>query len=241
MSGHSHFATIKRKKEAEDAKKGAAFSRLSKIIMIAIKTGGSADPGSNYKLRMAIDQAKMANMPKTNIDRILARASELGDMTEVTYEGYGPGNVAVVVEAATDNRNRTGQEIKNLFERAGGSLGGPGSVSFNFEPRGLVVVKKETDSESQILKIIDLGVEDVVEEDGEIEVYTKREDTTKIKDKLVELGMNVISYSLIQRAKNFVKIEEPLLISKIIKFLESLEENDDVKDVFSNADFVEAN
>lgn len=240
MSGHSHFATIKRKKETEDAKKGATFSRLSKIISIAIKTGGSADPDSNYKLRMAIDQAKMANMPKSNVERILERAQEEGKLDEVVYEGYGPENVAVIVEAATDNKNRTAQEIKNIFERSGGSLAGPGSVSFNFESRGLVVIKKNSDPDSQMLDVIDLGVDDVIDTQDDLEVYVKPQDTAKIKDKLIEKGYEVLSFAIVKKPKTSIKIDDPQRAKKLINFLDSLEEHDDVENVFSNADIEES-
>ena len=149
MSGHSHYATIKRKKDSTDAVKGMIFSKHSKAIQVAIKTGGSPDPDTNAKLRFTIDQAKSDNMPKANIDRILAKASEAGNLDEVTYEGYGANGIAVIVNTATDNRNRTSQEIKNIFERGGGSLAGPGAVSFNFESKGLIVLEKKSDVDEQ--------------------------------------------------------------------------------------------
>lgn len=236
MSGHSHFATIKRKKESEDAKRGAIFSRLSKTISIAIKAGGSANLDTNYKLRVAIDQAKMVNMPKSNIERILAKASQEGSLTEVLYEGYGPFNIAVIVEAATDNRNRTGQEIKNIFEKAGGNLGGPGSVSFNFEPKGIIVVEKDSDVNLQMLEIIDFGVDDVVDVPDELEVYVRPEDTFRIKEKIEEKLWKVKSFSLIQKPKNVIIIDDKDKALKIYEFLENFEEHDDVSNVFSNAD-----
>lgn len=144
MSGHSHYATIKRQKEAKDSAKGRIFSRHAKAIALAIKVGGSADPELNSKLRFAIEQAKADNLPKANIERILQRSQEMGDLEEVVYEGYGPLGVGVVVDAVTNNRNRTSQEIKNIFERAGGRLAGPGSVSYNFELKGMFTVKKRT-------------------------------------------------------------------------------------------------
>src|SRR4030065_2949100 len=157
MSGHSHYSTIKRQKEANDAAKGKVFSKMARAIAIAIKAGGGADPAQNYKLRIAIEQAKASNVPKSNIDRIPSRAQEEVSYDEVSYEGYGPEGIPVIVESATDNKNRTSQEIKNIFERSGGSLAGPGSVSFNFEPKALIVVGKGGDVDSKMLKSIVFG------------------------------------------------------------------------------------
>jgi len=170
MSGHSHYATIKRQKALTDAARGNVFSKHAKAIMIAAKGGG--DPESNFKLRVAIDKARAENMPKDNIERAIAKAtSEGGVLTEAVYEGFGPSGVAVIVEAATDNKNRTAQEIKNLFERGGGSLAGPGAVSFNFESKGFLLIKKTSDPDSQMLTIIDMGVEDITDSVDGLEVY----------------------------------------------------------------------
>src|SRR3989337_105283 len=164
MSGHSHYATIKRQKETKDAQKGKLFSKLSKEIAIAVREGGGTDSLANYKLRMAMDRARASNMPKENVDRIISKAKESGEKLEsFSYEGFGPGGVSVIVEVASDNRNRTGQELKNLFERAGGSLTGPGSVSFNFEHKGLILLEKEANTEKQFFKLIDAGVEEIEE------------------------------------------------------------------------------
>ena len=144
MSGHSHFATIKRQKGLKDAAKGSLFSKLSKMISIAIKSGGSANPDTNFKLRVAIDKAKENSMPRENIDRILKTATErMDNIEEITYEGFGPFGIGVFVETATDNKNRTAQEMKIIFERGGGSLGGPNSVSYNFENKGFLLVEKD--------------------------------------------------------------------------------------------------
>ena len=197
MSGHSHYSTIKRQKEANDAAKGKVFSKMARAIAIAIKAGGGADPAQNYKLRIAIEQAKASNVPKSNIDRILSRAQEELSYDEFTYEGYGPEGIAVIVDVATDNRNRTSQEIKNIFERSGGSLAGPGSVSFNFEPKALIVVGKGEDVDSQMLKLIDLGVDDVNESEDRIEVYTTQEKAGEIKELLEKSGFTISSFEII--------------------------------------------
>src|SRR3989344_807087 len=176
MSGHSHYSTIKRQKGIKDAQKGRVFSKLSRLISLAVKAGGwITDPSANYKLRMAIESARAANMPKENVERAISRAGvEAESLEEMTYEGYGPMGIAVIVEVTTDSRNRTGQEIKNIFERVGGSLGGPGSVSFNFDTQGLIVIPKSDNAQTQILNLIDMGVEDFQEEQDSIEIYSTR-------------------------------------------------------------------
>lgn len=236
MSGHSHYSTIKRQKEAKDAARGKVFSRHSKAIAIAIKEGGSASPEMNSKLRFAIDQAKADNMPKVNIERVLARAEEVGNIEEVTYEGYAPEGVAVIIKAATDNKNRTAQEIKNLFERAGGSLAGPGSVAYNFTPKGLVVVKKVSDAESQTLALIDLGIEDVEETDDALEVYTAPSKVGETRQSILDAGYEVDSFGLVMKPLNLVSITAPEKAKKIISFLDSLEDYEDIQDVFANFD-----
>lgn len=236
MSGHSHYATIKRQKEAKDAAKGKIFSKHAKAIAIAIKTGGGADPEMNSKLRFAIDQAKTDNMPRVNIDRILSRAEEAGRIEEVTYEGYGPEGIAVVVEAATDNRNRTSQEIKNIFERVGGSLAGPGAVSFNFEPRGLMIINKEKDVSSQMLKLIDFGVEDLDEVEDGIEAYVSVDKLSQKKEELEKEGFVIQSFEPVLKPKNYLKITEKEKAKKALTFLDLLEEHDDVQNVHSNID-----
>ena len=240
MSGHSKWSTIKHKKEATDAARGKLFSKLSRAISIAVKTGGGPDPSANHKLKVAIDAAKTANMPKSNIERALRQArGKLGELEEMTYEGFGPGGINVIVEVATDNRNRTGQEIKAIFERGGGGLAGPGAVSFNFEPRGLFVVSKTGDSEEQILKLIDLGVEDVEETEDGIEVYVDPSDFSEVKKRAEDAGFKVTSAELFQKPKNLQVVSDKTLASKILSFLEKLEDHDDVQKVFANLDIPE--
>lgn len=237
MSGHSHFATIKRQKEANDSARGRVFSKHSKAIAIAIKSGGSIDPEMNSKLRFSIEQAKADNMPKANIDRILERASEVKNIEEIVYEGFGPDGVNVIVSAATDNKNRTSQEIKNLFEKAGGNLAGPGAVAFNFDQVGEVIVKKVGDGEEQTLQIIDVsGVVDVEDVGEELEVYTVSHKVAEVKDALVSLGFEVASFSLTMKPKTTITIETPQKAQKIMTFIDSLENYDDVLDVYTNID-----
>lgn len=237
MSGHSKWATIHRQKEVKDAARGNLFSKLAKAITIAVKAGGGPNADSNFKLRVAIDKAKVANMPKDNIERAIEKGSGSAEsMEEVTYEGFGPGGIAVIVEAATDNRNRTAQEVKNIFERAGGRLAGPGSVSFNFENKGFMLVKKADDAEGQMLKLIDLGVEDMEETDDGIEVYTNPEKLSQTRRQLEEGSFEVISTELYMRPKTHQEIKDPAEAKKALGFLDTLNEQEDVQKVYANLD-----
>ena len=239
MSGHSHYATIKRQKEAKDAARGQIFSKLAKAISIAVKTGGGANPDTNYKLRVAIDKAKTANMPKVNIERAISKGTGGGTLEEIKYEGFGPGGIAVILEAATDNRNRTVQEIKGLFERGGGSLAGPGAVSFNFVSKGLLVVKKKKDTEAQILELIDLGVEDVDEVEDGLEIYVEGSKLNETKKALEKEGLKVISSELVQKPKTLQTVSDKKTAAKALAFLNNLEDYEDVQKVFANLDIPE--
>jgi len=240
MSGHSKWSTIKRQKETADKKRGMVFSKLAKAISIAAREG--ADPESNFKLRLAVEKAKQANMPKDNIGRALRRAQgKLAEMRfeEAVYEGYGPAGIAVMAEAVTDNKNRTTSEIKNIFERGGGRLAGPGAVAYQFGKVGMITVKKPEKVEEAILSIIDMGVEDVEEAVDAIEVFTrpgKLDDTAK---KLQETNFSVQDKELVMRPKAIVKITEGEKKEKILKFMDILEAHDDVQKVFANFDLVE--
>ncbi|OGM30155.1 hypothetical protein A2630_02970 [Candidatus Woesebacteria bacterium RIFCSPHIGHO2_01_FULL_44_10] len=236
MSGHSKWSTIKHKKAVTDAARGRLFSRLVKAIAIAVKTGGGADPDANPKLRVAMEAAKAANMPKVNIDRVITKASSEGEnFEEVTYEGFGPGGFGVIVEAATDNRNRTGQEIKSIFEKRGGQLAGPGAVSYNFEPKGYLSIKRNENLDEQMLALIDLGVEDMEESEDGIDAYVSSSELFEVKNKVEAAGFNVNSAELIQKPKTFHKLEGERG-AKAIEFLEALDELDDVQKVFENLD-----
>lgn len=236
MSGHSHYAQIHRQKGINDAKKGNLFSKIARAIAIAVKSGGP-NPDANLKLKEAMEKAREASMPKENIERAIARGSGEGEsLEEVTYEGFGPFGIAVIAEVATDNKNRTAQEIKNIFERVGGSLAGPGSVSFNFEPKGFMLIKKSANVESQMLSLIDAGVEDVQEVDDGIEVCVAPEKLGEIAKKLGSAGFEILQTELQMKPKNLMTVGSASEATKAISFLDSLEEQDDVQKVFSNLD-----
>jgi len=240
MSGHSKWSKIHRQKEVTDAKRGQLFTKLGRAITVAVKAGGGvADSEANFQLRLAIEKARQFNMPKVNIERAIQRGvkgSGGGSLEEITYEGYGPEGMAVLVEVATDNKQRTGQEVKNLFAKGGGSLGGPGSVSYQFESTGSLVISKPQDTEEAILKIIDLGAEDVEEGDDEIEIYVKPENLEEIKAKLQELNFKLKSFELAMKPRNLVKVKDQQKAAKILNFMNKLQDHDDVQKVSANFD-----
>lgn len=235
MSGHSHFATIKRQKAANDAAKGNIFSKLARSIMLAAKSGG--DPDMNFKLRFEMDKAREAGMPKENIERAIARATtEAANLEEITYEGFGPGGIGVIIEVASDNKNRTAQEIGNLFTRAGGNMGGPNSVAFNFDSKGFMVVKKNADPDAQMLSIIDAGAEDIEDIGTDFEVYTAPDKLAQVQKALVASGFEVKDMELQMIPKNLVTISDAGVAQKISKFIDEVESHDDVQKIFTNAD-----
>lgn len=234
MSGHSHFATIRRQKEANDATRGKVFSKMAKIIAVAVREGGGADPDANYKLRVAIEAARAVNVPKDNIKRAIEAASSAGNLEEITYEGFGPGGIQVMVEAMTDNRNRTAQEIKNAFERAGGTLGGPNSVAFNFEKKGFILVTKTEPVDAQMLKLIDLGVEDVTEGEDGVVVYVAPTKLFEVKTAIEEAGFVVSRAELTQKPKQTIELTDPGMMDKVSNFLDAIEEHEDVHKVYTN-------
>lgn len=241
MSGHSKWAQIKRQKGVSDVKKGLAFTKFSKAISIAVREGGGiGDPSQNFKLRLIIEKAREVNMPKENIERAIQRA--VGKMSgegleEATYEGFGPGGIAVIVEAATDNKLRTSQEIKNIFDKNGGTLGNPGAVSYQFQSKGLVNVKKNGKTTDDIFLIAaDAGAQDVEEAGDEVLVYTKPEELAKVKDALIKSGLAVDNFELTKKPIVTVAIDNVETAQKIITFIEKLEALDDVQKVYSNFD-----
>ncbi len=237
MSGHSKWSTIKRQKGINDQAKGKLFSKFSKAISVAVKSGGGPNPDSNYKLRIAIDAARAGNMPKENIKRAIDRASETASsLIEAQYEGFGPANIGILVEVTTDNKNRAAQEVKLAFDRGGGRMAGPGSVAFNFNKRGYILVEKTGDVEAQMLTIIDLGVEDVSPSDEGLEVYVAPTDLYEKRQAFEESGFKVIESEIVQIPVSTIKVADEAMVQKVYKLLDALEGIEDVEKVFTNAD-----
>jgi len=241
MSGHSKWATTKRKKAAIDAKRGKIFTKLIKEITIAARQGGG-DAVGNPRLRLAVDNAKAANMPADNIDRAIKKATgelEGQSFSELTYEGYGPAGVAVLVEVATDNKNRTVAEVRHLFSKSGGSLGESGSVAWMFERKGIIALPRQGKSEEEMLEIVfDEGAEDLQTEEDFFEVQTSIENFEPVRKVLIDKGLSVENASLQWIAKNTVPVSGDNA-ETVIKLIENLEDLDDVQNVFANADFDE--
>jgi YebC/PmpR family DNA-binding regulatory protein len=237
MSGHSKWSTIKRQKGVADAKRGQAFTKLSNGITLAVKQGGGiADPESNFKLRLAIDRARSMNMPKDNIERAIerAKATSKDSFDEVVYEGFGPGGVAIIVEAATDNKNRTTSEVKNIIEKNGGSMGNPGSVSYMFARRGELVIKSSTGSSDDILTAaLDAGLEDIEEDEGEFFLYTSPENLMKVKSALESAGYSIEDAELVYKPTITVEVPEETF-TKLEDLMQKIDEYDDVQKVYSN-------
>ncbi|MFC2019654.1 YebC/PmpR family DNA-binding transcriptional regulator [Chloroflexota bacterium] len=242
MSGHSKWSSIKHQKGAADAKRGKLFTKLTHEIIITVRESGSS-PESNSRLRLAIQRARDSNMPMDNIERAIKRGSgELGGaiMVEMTLEGYGPHGEAILVEALSDNRNRTLQEVRNIFTRSGGSLGEAGCVSWIFDHKGLIVIEtKDLDTEELALQAIDAGAEDVKVEDGYIEIYTRPQDLEAVKTALEEAELPLASAELSMIPKTTVELAEKAAL-QTLKMLEKLEEVDDVQHAYCNADFPES-
>lgn len=237
MSGHSHWATIKRKKGAQDAKKGKIFSKLARNITIAAREGGG-NPDLNIKLQYAIEKARDANMPKDNIERAIqkgAGATAGGEeLYEYLYEGFGPNGVAIIVEAVTDNRNRTTSEIRNIFERSGGSLGASGCVSWLFEKRGMFLIdKKEIEEDKLMLTALEAGVEDVLSVEQFYQVICLPSDFERMKKTLKEQNIPIESAELTWIPKTSIDIDEATG-RKVIELMETLEDHDDVQGVYAN-------
>jgi YebC/PmpR family DNA-binding regulatory protein len=244
LSGHSKWSTIKHKKGAADAKRGKLFSKLSRAIMVAAKEGG-ADPDSNLALQNAIEKARSYSMPKDNIERAIAKGSgadqEGASWETIVYEGYGPDGVAVIVEALTDNRNRTASDVRHLFTKHGGNLGTTGAVLWQFERRGIVLVPAEgTDDEELLLVAADAGADDV-EQDGSVyQISCAPELLARVRSAVEAAGFAIESAELSMIPKTTVAIEDEATAKKIVRLVEGLEENDDVQDVYANFDIPEA-
>jgi YebC/PmpR family DNA-binding regulatory protein len=241
MSGHSKWATIRRKKGALDAKRGKLFTKLIKEITIAARHGGG-DPDGNPRLRLAVDNAKSANMPADNIDRAIKKATgelEGAIYHELTYEGYGPGGVAILIEVATDNKNRTVAEMRHLFSKGSGNMGETGSVAWMFERKGVITVKRNGKSEDDMMEIIiDAGGDDLSTEADFFEITTSLESFEAVRKVLLDKKLTVENASLQWIAKNQVNVKGEDS-EKLMKLIEGIEECDDVQNVFTNADFAD--
>ena len=234
MSGHSKWATTHRQKAVVDAKRGAIFTKLGNQIAIAAR--GGTDPALNSSLAMAIEKAKAANMPSANIQRAIDRVADknAAALEEITYEGYGPGGVGIIIETATDNRNRTLPEVKTALVKNGGRIADAGSVAFQFTRKGVITV--EGTGEELLLQVLDAGAEDAVEEDGDIIVYTELKDLASVRNKLVEQGLKVKDAELRYIANTPVEIADSETAQKLMKVADALDDLDDVVNVHTNAD-----
>ena len=242
MAGHNKWSKIKRKKAANDSKKGANFSKLSRELQVATREGGP-DPESNFRLRLAIDRAKRDGMPNDTIERSIAKASGAGGDAEsietVVYEGYGPGGIAILAIALTDNRNRTAAEVRNAFNRNGGSLGETGTVAWQFDTVGQIVVATDgADPDEISLMAIDAGASDVEADGDEIVVTTEPSDLSSVADALRELGVEVSDMTIARIPQTPMEIEDGKVASTM-RLLETLEDLDDVSEVYTNASFAE--
>ena len=237
MSGHSKWSTIKREKGAKDAARGALFTKLGNAIAIAARNG--ADPEMNFALRLAIDKAKASNMPMTNIQRAIDRVSDknAAQLQEVVYEGYGPGGVAVIVECATDNLNRTYPEVRAAFTKHGGSIAEKGAVAFQFDRKGLIRVRGSGDG--LMLQVLDAGAEDMQEEGDESVVYTDPKELAKVRNALQTAGVEVLEAELTFVPNNTVQITDEATAGKIMRLMDALEASDDVVNTHVNFDIDE--
>jgi len=234
MSGHSKWSTIKREKGAKDAKRGAVFTKLGNQLAIAAR--GGADPTMNPSLALAIEKARAANMPNANIQRAIDRVNDknAAQLEEITYEGYGPGGVAIIIEVATDNRNRTYPDVRTALTKNGGTIADAGSVMFQFTRKGVIIVAETSDE--ALLTALDAGAEDAVVEDDELVVYTDAKDLAKVRSALVEAGLKVTDAELQYIANAQVPVTEPDTAQKVMKVLDALDDLDDVVNVHTNAD-----
>lgn len=234
MSGHSKWSTIKREKGLKDAKRGAVFTKLGNLIAIAAR--GGIDPTINSTLYMAIEKAKQANMPAINIQRAIDRVADKNAavMEETAYEAMGPGGVGLIIETATDNKNRTFPEVKNALSKHGGRIADAGSVMFQFTHKGVITVSET--GEEALLTILDAGAEDAVEEDGDIIVYTEQKDLAKVRRAIVDAGLTVTGAELQYVPNHMVEISDIEVATKVLKLLDALDDLDDIVNVHSNAD-----
>lgn len=240
MSGHNKWSTIKQKKGKNDAARAKVFTKIGRELIVAIRDGGSADPNVNSKLRDCIAKAKAANVPNDNIERIIKKAasSNEGDNYEsVTYEGYGPSGIAVIVEALTDNRNRTAGEVRHYFDKFGGNMGTPGCVGFMFSKKGVLVVEREDfdkDEDTVMEEALEAGASDFEADEDIFTIYTEPDDFSAIRDDLSAKGYEFVSAEVEEVPSTYTKIEDEETKAKMQKMLDMFEENDDIQNVWHN-------
>src|SRR6202035_3769953 len=232
MSGHSKWAGIKHKKAIVDARRGAQFTKLARAITVAAREGGG-DPDTNASLTNAIQKARDASMPKDNIERAIAKGTGADAIETVLYEGYGPGGVALLIEAYTENRNRTGADVRHLLSKHGGNLGEPGSVSYLFEKRGVVVVDGERYGEEDLLVAVEAGAEDIVTDEDALEVIAAPGELSAVRAAIEGAGIEIESAEVIQRPTTRVELDEASA-AKLFRLIEALEDNDDIGAVHAN-------
>ena len=243
MAGHSKWANIKHKKGKADAQRGKIFTKIGREIAIAVRESGS-DPATNSKLRDVIAKARANNMPNDNIMRSIKKAAgEMDNVVyeEITYEGYAPGGVAVIAEVVTDNRNRTASEVRHIFDKNGGSLGTTGSVGYMFDFKGLMMIERDDgiDEDKLLLHALEAGAEDVQTSEDGYEIYTAPNDFTAVRDELEGQGYVFLSAERQKIPQNYVDIEDEETLEKVMKLLEMLEDNDDIMDIYHNANLPE--
>ncbi|MBQ8929300.1 MAG: YebC/PmpR family DNA-binding transcriptional regulator [Oscillospiraceae bacterium] len=242
MSGHSKWHNIQKTKGAADAKRAQAFTKIAREMIVAVKEGGSGDPANNSRLATVVAKAKAANMPNDNIKRTIEKALGSGNTDNyerVTYEGYGPSGVAVIVEAMTDNRNRTASEVRHHFDKYGGNLGAEGCVSWSFDKKGVFVIDdedEELDEDTVMEDALDCGADDVVKEDGGYTIYTDPDDFGTVNDGLTAKGYSFVSAQIEMVPQNYIKLTDPEDVKKFEKMLDVMEDDDDVQNVWHNWD-----
>ena len=242
MSGHSKWHNIQKTKGAADAKRAKAFTKIAREMIVAVKEGGSGDPANNSRLAAVVAKAKAANMPNDNIKRTIDKALGSGssdNYESVTYEGYGPAGVAVIVEAMTDNRNRTASEVRHNFDKYGGNMGATGCVSWSFDRKGVIIIDNEDgdlDEDTVLTDTLEAGAEDLVTEESVFEVYTSPDDFSAVNDALEAKGYKFLSAQTEMVPQNYIKLTEADDLKNMEKMLELMEDNDDVQDVWHNWD-----
>lgn len=243
MSGHSKWSTIKNKKAKNDGARAKIFTKIGRELIVAIKEGGSADPNVNSKLKDCIAKAKANNVPNDNIERIIKKAASDADSDKyeaITYEGYGPGGIAVIVEALTDNRNRTAGDVRHFFDKFGGNMGTQGCVSFMFTRKGVLIVESEDLDEDTVMEdALENGASDFKVEDGVFEIYTEPEDFSAVNEALTAKGYNFIEAEIEMVPSTYSKLEDEEQIVKMQRLLEMLEDCDDVQNVWHNWEYDE--